>query len=63
VIWPYHGCMSRNDTIFTTDDLEPGEEAQLASLAGDEDYWDYLDSLEIELGGVREWDSAVGGAS
>jgi len=55
--------MSRNDTIFTTDDLEPGEEAQLASLAGDEDYWDYLDSLEIELGGVREWDSAVGGAS
>jgi len=40
------------------------EEDFFAGLAGDENYWDYLDDLEVEMGGCHEWDNAsVGGAA
>lgn len=40
------------------------EEDFFANFADDEDYWDYLDQLEIELGACREWDNiSVGGAA
>ena len=38
------------------------EELQHLQFADDEDYWDYLDQLEYEMGGAREWDGAVGSA-
>jgi len=36
------------------------EEQHHLQFADDEDYWDYLDQLEYELGGAREWDCMVG---
>jgi len=45
-------------------DPSADEEDFLANVAGDEDYWDYLDELEFEISGCREWDNAsVGGAA
>ena len=40
------------------------EAIRLQSLAGDEEYWDYLDRLEAQAGESREWDNpCFGGAS
>lgn len=38
------------------------EELQHLQHADDPEYWDYLDKLEYELGGPREWDFVVGGS-
>jgi hypothetical protein len=36
------------------------EQAHLKDLANDEAYWDYLDGLEFNNRGAREWDSPCG---
>jgi len=47
-----------------TEPQTPGEREQLAHLEADPEYWDYLDELEAQHCGGREWDNAcVGGAS
>ena len=38
--------------------MTPETESYFDSLAADEEYWDYLDRMEFELGGSREWDNA-----
>ena len=44
-------------------DPSVSEEDFFAGLSGDEDYWDYLDALEVELGGHREWDNPIAGGA
>lgn len=47
----------------TAPELTQTEEIELARWASDEDYWDYLDRLEVQAGETREWDNPTGGVS
>lgn len=38
----------------------PAELLHLETLEDDPEYWDYLDMLEAQAGGTREWDNAGG---
>jgi hypothetical protein len=45
-----------------TEPQTPGEREQLAHLESDPEYWDYLDQLEAQYCGTREWDNCFGSA-
>lgn len=49
--------------MTNTTETTSTDEPHLKVLAADEDFWDYLDELEVEYGAVREWDNAVVGGS
>ena len=34
------------------------EQTDAVAFESDPDYWDFLDQLEAEAGGCREWDNA-----
>lgn len=34
------------------------EQADATAFESDPDYWDFLDQLEADAGGCREWDNA-----
>jgi len=46
-----------------TEPQTPAEREQLAHLEADPDYWDYLDQLEAQHCGAREWDNACFGGA
>ena len=48
---------------INSDNITDIEQAHLESLASDEDYWDYLDRLEYDMGGCREFDCPVAGGA
>lgn len=46
-----------------TSEVLTEEEIHHLQFADDPEYWDYLDQLDYELGGAREWDMPVEGDS
>ena len=55
---------TNSDTNHSSNKLDEIDEAHMESLGANEDFWDYLDQLEYEAGGCREWDNmACGGAA
>ena len=48
---------------INSDNITDIERAHLETLASDEDYWDYLDRLEYDMGGCRERDCPVAGGA
>jgi len=45
------------EATYTEEELN-----ELETHADDEEMWDYLDMLEAQAAGCREWDNMVGGA-
>jgi hypothetical protein len=53
--------MNQPETLPRTPPDPTERQAHLDELASDETYWDYLDTLELDNGGSREWDNPCGG--
>ena len=52
--------MNQPENLRTPPSDPVEEQAHLADLANDEAYWDYLDAMELDKGGAREWDNPCG---